>query len=96
MPGEGGLLVTTFPHGGADRATGKNLAFAFYFNECWTGFEYQVAAQMLRGFAGSALGASQWLRGVRSGFRFSGRAPCDIIGPWPDRCGSNIPARSIT
>jgi uncharacterized protein (DUF608 family) len=47
MPGEGGLLVTTFPHGGADHATGKNAAFAFYFNECWTGFEYQVAAQML-------------------------------------------------
>jgi hypothetical protein len=47
MPGEGGLLVTTFPHGGADRATGKNAAFAYYFNECWTGFEYQVASQML-------------------------------------------------
>ena len=47
MPGEGGLLVTTFPHGGADRATGKNSAFASYFNECWTGFEYQVAAHML-------------------------------------------------
>jgi uncharacterized protein (DUF608 family) len=47
MPGEGGLLVTTFPHGGADKATGRNSAFAYYFNECWTGFEYQVAAQML-------------------------------------------------
>jgi uncharacterized protein (DUF608 family) len=47
MPGEGGLLVTTFPHGGDEHATGKNAAFAFYFNECWTGFEYQVAAQML-------------------------------------------------
>jgi hypothetical protein len=47
MPGEGGLLVTTFPHGGADKATGKNSAFAYYFNECWTGFEYQVAAHML-------------------------------------------------
>ena len=47
MPGEGGLLVTTFPHGGADKATGTNSAFAFYFNECWTGFEYQVASQML-------------------------------------------------
>ena len=47
MPGEGGLLVTTFPHGGADRATGKDSKFANYFNECWTGFEYQVAAQML-------------------------------------------------
>ncbi len=47
MPGEGGLLVTTFPRGGADKATGSNSAFAFYFNECWTGFEYSVAAQML-------------------------------------------------
>ena len=47
MPGEGGLLVTTFPKGGADKATGTNSAFAFYFNECWTGFEYSVAAQML-------------------------------------------------
>jgi non-lysosomal glucosylceramidase len=47
MPGEGGLLVTTFPRGGAEKAGGKNPAFAHYFNECWTGFEYQVAAQML-------------------------------------------------
>ena len=47
MPGEGGLLVTTFPRGGADKATGTNSAFAYYFNECWTGFEYSVAAQML-------------------------------------------------
>ena len=39
------------------------------------------------------------LRGGRASrvrVRFPGRAPCDIIGPWPDRCGSNIPARSIT
>jgi non-lysosomal glucosylceramidase len=47
MPGEGGLLVTTFPRGGADKSTGTNSAFAYYFNECWTGFEYSVAAQML-------------------------------------------------
>lgn len=47
MPGEGGLIVTTFPHGGADRAGGANPAFAHYFNECWTGFEYQVAAHMI-------------------------------------------------
>lgn len=41
------MLVTTFPKGGADKATGTNSAFASYFNECWTGFEYSVAAQML-------------------------------------------------
>ena len=28
-------------------------------------------------------------------FPVSGTSPCDSIGPWPDRCGSNIPARSI-
>jgi uncharacterized protein (DUF608 family) len=47
MPGEGGLIVTTFPHGGADKAGGSNPAFAHYFNECWTGFEYQVAGHMI-------------------------------------------------
>jgi hypothetical protein len=47
MPGEGGFLLTTFPKGGAEHATGKNSAFASYFNECWTGFEYSVAAHML-------------------------------------------------
>jgi uncharacterized protein (DUF608 family) len=47
MPGEGGLLLTTFPHGGAENATGTNSNFAYYFNECWTGFEYSVAAHML-------------------------------------------------
>ncbi|QEH32152.1 hypothetical protein OJF2_06210 [Aquisphaera giovannonii] len=46
MPGEGGLLMTTFPKGGADKATGSSSNFAYYFNECWTGFEYQVASQM--------------------------------------------------
>ena len=31
-----------------------------------------------------------------AGFRFSGRAACGNIGPWPDHCGSNTPARLIT
>lgn len=49
MAGEGGLLMCTFPRGGGDRATGKgNDAWAAsYFNECMSGFEYQVAAHML-------------------------------------------------
>jgi uncharacterized protein (DUF608 family) len=47
MPGEGGMIVTTFPHGGAEKAGGSNPAFAHYFNESWTGFEYQVAGHMI-------------------------------------------------
>jgi uncharacterized protein (DUF608 family) len=48
MPGEGGLLMCTWPKGGAERAAGKGDAtFVGYFNECMTGFEYQVAAHMI-------------------------------------------------
>jgi hypothetical protein len=49
MPGEGGLLMCTWPKGGADRAKGQggNPGFVAYFNECMTGFEYQVAAHMV-------------------------------------------------
>jgi uncharacterized protein (DUF608 family) len=49
MPGEGGLLMCTWPKGGADKAKGEggNAGFVAYFNECMTGFEYQVAAHML-------------------------------------------------
>jgi uncharacterized protein (DUF608 family) len=44
MAGEGGLLMCSWPHGeGARMAKG----FDFYFNECMTGFEYQVAGHML-------------------------------------------------
>jgi uncharacterized protein (DUF608 family) len=49
MPGEGGLLMCTWPHGGGERAAGKggNPDFVGYFNECMAGFEYQVAAHMI-------------------------------------------------
>jgi non-lysosomal glucosylceramidase len=46
MPGEGGVVMTTFPRGGADRSSGRG-GFAFYFNEVWTGQEHQLAAHML-------------------------------------------------
>jgi len=45
MAGEGGVIMTTFPHGGAALALGK--AFSFYFNEVWTGQEHQLAAHMI-------------------------------------------------
>ncbi len=48
MPGEGGLLMCTWPKGGAEKAAGKGEpGFVAYFNECMTGFEYQVAGHML-------------------------------------------------
>jgi len=49
MPGEGGLLVCTWPKGGLEAAVGKgrDAWAASYFNECWTGFEHQVAAHMI-------------------------------------------------
>jgi uncharacterized protein (DUF608 family) len=46
MAGEGGVVMTTFPRGSAEQATG-NGGFGFYFNEVWTGQEHQLAAHMI-------------------------------------------------
>lgn len=45
LPGEAGLIVCTFPKGGGENAS-SHWAVG-YFNECWTGFEYQVASHMI-------------------------------------------------
>lgn len=45
MAGEGGVVMTTFPRGGAEKSTGK--AFGHYLNEVWTGQEHQLAAHMI-------------------------------------------------
>ncbi len=48
MPGEGGLLMCTWPRGGAEKAPAGGPDWAVgYFNECMSGFEYQVAAHMI-------------------------------------------------
>lgn len=49
MPGEGGMLMCTWPKKGIDKAAGKSgdAWAAGYFNECMTGFEWQVAAHMV-------------------------------------------------
>jgi uncharacterized protein (DUF608 family) len=44
MAGEGGLLMCSWPRGDAARV---QQGFDFYFNECMTGFEYQVAGHMI-------------------------------------------------
>jgi uncharacterized protein (DUF608 family) len=43
MAGEGGLIMCTFPRGGEKFDKG----YAYYLNECMTGFEYQVAGHMI-------------------------------------------------
>ena len=67
MPGEAGLLMTTWPKGGVTNAipggrlrAPKNpevwTGAGGYFNECMNGFEYQVAAHMIyEGAPGSEL-----------------------------------------
>ncbi|KAF9343550.1 hypothetical protein BGX26_005569 [Mortierella sp. AD094] len=48
MADEPAMIVTTFPHGSAAAANGNPPAgVAMYFNESWTGQEYQLAAQMI-------------------------------------------------
>lgn len=48
-PGEAGLIMCTFPKGGAAESVGKGAdAWAVgYFNECMSGFEYQAAHHMI-------------------------------------------------
>ncbi len=49
MPGEPGLLMTSFPKGGAKESKGEGNPdwMVGYFNECMNGFEYQAAAHMI-------------------------------------------------
>ncbi len=44
MPGEGGLVMCSWPRGDAKRLQD---GYDYYFNECMSGFEYQVAAHMI-------------------------------------------------
>ena len=46
LAGEAGLLMCTWPQGDHREALGEHWQ-AGYFNECMTGFEYQVAGHML-------------------------------------------------
>ncbi|MGH2638329.1 MAG: GH116 family glycosyl hydrolase, partial [Rhabdochlamydiaceae bacterium] len=48
LPGEGGLVICTFPKGDRNQILGDKPTWAaMYFNECMTGFEYEVAAHMI-------------------------------------------------
>lgn len=53
MPGEGGLLMCTWPKGDCNRSNFEQKVLALdvtsegYLNECMSGFEYQVAGHMV-------------------------------------------------
>ncbi len=47
MQGDAGLVMCTWPNGGLREDFKKHWQYA-YFNECMTGFEWQVAAHMIR------------------------------------------------
>ncbi|HEY0868162.1 MAG TPA: GH116 family glycosyl hydrolase [Fimbriimonas sp.] len=48
VPGESGLLTCTFPKGNREEILGPNPTWAsMYFNECWTGCEYEAAGHMM-------------------------------------------------
>ena len=53
MPGEGGLLMCTWPKGDCNRSNFEQKVLALdvtsegYLNECMSGFEYQVAGHMI-------------------------------------------------
>ena len=48
LPGEGGLLICTFPKGNREEVLGPKPFWAeMYFNECQSGYEYEAAAGMV-------------------------------------------------
>ncbi|MGP0069233.1 MAG: GH116 family glycosyl-hydrolase [Isosphaeraceae bacterium] len=47
MPGDGGLVMVTFPFGRPPQVSGPGAWSAMYFNECMSGFEWQVASHMI-------------------------------------------------
>ncbi len=81
MPGEAGLLMTTFPRPGwkYEQAKGDNrkTVFAGYFNECMTGCEYQVAGHMVwEGMAQEGLAVA---RAVHDRYAASRRNPWNEV-----------------
>jgi|LakMenEpi03Aug12_release.lakeMendotaPanAssembly.Ray.scaffolds.fasta_scaffold120516_1 uncharacterized protein (DUF608 family) len=57
MPSEAGLVMCTWPKGGLRDDFKKHWQYA-YFNECMSGFEWQVAAHMVQ--EGAAIGSTEF------------------------------------
>ncbi|HEY3897916.1 MAG TPA: GH116 family glycosyl-hydrolase [Chthoniobacter sp.] len=90
MPGEGGLLMCSFPRADWDykKSSGKGPEWAAgYFNECMNGFEYQVAGHMIA--EGMAMEGLAITRMVHDRYQASRRNPWNEV-----ECGDHY-ARSM-
>ena len=75
MPGEAGTLMCTWPHGGSTEAGQGGVVG--YFNEVWTGQEYQLAAHLMaEGMVAEALAVT---RGVHDRHDAAKRNPYNEI-----------------
>ncbi len=61
LPGDGGLLMCTWPNGGLRDDFKKHWQYG-YFNECMSGFEWQAAAHMV--FEGAPVSADDDLAAI--------------------------------
>ncbi|MBI4584056.1 MAG: twin-arginine translocation signal domain-containing protein [Planctomycetes bacterium] len=77
VAGEAGLLMCTFPKGGREAMGRGNPTFAGYFNECMTGFEYQVAGHMI--WEGMTLEGLAIARAIHDRYHPSRRNPWNEI-----------------
>jgi len=87
MPGEGGLIACTWPHGGQEALTHGNQHFAGYLNECQDGYEYGATSLMMwNGMVHRALAHTRTLHDRYHGSKRN---------PWNEvECGSHY-ARSM-
>ncbi|MEI8198039.1 MAG: GH116 family glycosyl hydrolase, partial [Phycisphaerae bacterium] len=79
--GDAGLIMCTFPRPDWDYAKasggGAKHGFAYYFNETWTGNEYQVASHMF--WEGMPLEAMAIVRSIHERYHPAKRNPWDEI-----------------
>lgn len=87
MPGEGGLIACTWPHGGAEALTHGNRHFAGYLNECQNGYEYGATSLMM--WHGLMYRALAHTRTLHDRYHASRRNPFNEV-----ECGSHY-ARSM-
>lgn len=87
MPGEGGLIACTWPHGGEEALTRGRQHFAGYLNECQNGYEYGATSLMMwHGMTYRALAHTRTLHDRYHGSRRN---------PWNEvECGDHY-ARSM-
>jgi uncharacterized protein (DUF608 family) len=87
MPGEGGLIACTWPHGGQEALKRGNQHFAGYLNECQDGYEYGATSLMM--WHGLTYRALAHTRTLHDRYHGSKRNPFNEV-----ECGSHY-ARSM-